>query len=128
MRGRGTLRTKIIVCFHDSPAEILHPQPIHEALHERRAEQFTPPFLQRYAIRAGIEGTISQGVRGLGLRQTPYMGLNKTHLHHLAIAAGINLLRIDAHLQAQAQGKPTRPPRRRTPFARLHDQWKAMAA
>jgi transposase len=103
-------------------------QPVYEALQQRRAEQFTPAFLQRYAVRAGIEATISQGVRGLGLRQTPYMGLQKTHGHHLAIAAGINLLRIEAHLQAQAQGKPTRPSRRRTPFARFYETWKGNAA
>ena len=97
----------------------LNVQAAHEALEARRNEQFGPEFQQRYAIRAGIEGTISQATRAFELRQTPYMGMAKTHLHHVAIATGLNLMRIHAHLQAQALGKPTRPTRSPTPFARL---------
>ena len=44
--------------------------------------------------RAGIEGTLSQGVRGFGLRRSRYMGLAKTHLQHVFIAAAMNLSRI----------------------------------
>jgi transposase len=51
-----------------------------------------------YKKRAGVEGTISQGVRAFGLRQTRYGGLAKTHLQHLATAAAINLDRIVAWL------------------------------
>jgi transposase len=46
-----------------------------------------------YAYRAGIEGTLSQGVRKMGLRFTRYRGLEKTHLQHLATAAAINVTR-----------------------------------
>jgi transposase len=49
-----------------------------------------------YAKRAGVEGTISQGVRGFGLRQSRYWGLAKTHFQHLATAAAINLDRLGA--------------------------------
>ena len=41
-----------------------------------------------------MEGTLSQGVRALGLRQSRYWGLAKTHLQHLATAAAINLDRL----------------------------------
>ncbi len=41
----------------------LSPQPIHEAREHRRAEQATPAFQQRYALRAGIEGSLSEGIR-----------------------------------------------------------------
>jgi transposase len=34
----------------------LSPQRVHEARERRRAEQRTPPFQERYALRAGIEG------------------------------------------------------------------------
>lgn len=105
----------------------LHVQPVQQALQERREEQRTPAFQARYALRAGIEGTVAQGMH-LGLRQSPYMGTAKTHLHHLAIAAGINLIRIDAHFQAQTNNKPTRPTRQRTPFARLQELWAEKAA
>ena len=45
--------------------------------------------------RAGIEGTISQAVRGFGLRTCRYLGLAKTHLQHILTAAAINLARLD---------------------------------
>ena len=72
----------------------LHPRAEHEALHTARQKQQTPQFRVRYAARAGIEGTISQGVRAFGLRQCRYLGQNKTHLQNLATAAALNFCRI----------------------------------
>jgi transposase len=106
----------------------LNVQGAHEALEVRRKEQFEPDFQQRYGVRAGIEGTMSQATRAFDLRQTPYMGLDKTHLHHVCIATGLNLMRIHAHIQAQAIGKPTRPSRPLTPFARLQQRHQAISA
>jgi hypothetical protein len=40
------------------------------------------PVTCSIALRAGVEGTISQVVRGSNLRRAPYIGLAKTHLHH----------------------------------------------
>src|SRR5712692_5886933 len=100
----------------------LTPREVHAALLQRRAVQHTPAFVQQYALRAGVEGTISQAVRTTRLRRTPYSGLPKTHLHHLAIAAGLNLKRIAGHLHAQSLDKPTRPVRPKSPFARLQDK------
>jgi len=107
---------------HEGRTLTLMPLEVHAALHERRAVQRSPAFVQQYALRAGIEGTIAQAVRTTRLRRTPYAGLRKTHLHHLAIAAGLNLRRIVAHLHAQSLGKPTRPVRAKSPFARLQHQ------
>jgi hypothetical protein len=53
-----------------------------------------------YARRAGIEGTISQGVRAFGLRRSRYRGLAKTHLQHVATAAAIDLGRLAAWFRA----------------------------
>jgi hypothetical protein len=100
----------------------LTPPEVHAALQQRRAEQRTPAFVQQYALRAGIEGTISQAVRTTRLRRTPYRGLPKTHLHHVAIAAGLNLKRMVSHLHAQSLGTSSRPARRKSPFARLQDK------
>jgi transposase len=54
--------------------------------------------LKTYNQRAGIEGTISQGVRRSAWRQSRYIGLAKTHLQHILMAAGLNLCRLDAWL------------------------------
>jgi transposase len=97
----------------------LNPEEEHHALSHRREEQRTPEFLKHYHRRAGIEGTVSQAVRTTRMRRSPYSGLQKTHLHHVSIAAGINLTRIGAHLQAQARGNPSRQSRPLSPFARL---------
>ena len=100
----------------------LTPPEVRAALLQRRAEQRTPAFVQQYALRAGVEGTISQAVRTTRLRRTPYCGLPKTHLQHVAIAAGLNLKRIVVHLHAQSLGQSSRPARRTSPFARLQDK------
>lgn len=86
----------------------LRPQAAHEALLGRRQEQETPAFRQRYAIRAGIEATLSQGVRVMGLRRARYVGLQKTHLQHILTAVALNLVRIDALLTGVPRGQTRR--------------------
>ena len=82
----------------------IRPQAQHEAIQQARQYQTTEVFQERYAKRAGIEGTISQGTRAFELRRTRYLGLAKTHLQHLATAAAINLARIyDALLEVPMQ-------------------------
>ncbi|MHB1134863.1 MAG: transposase [Chloroflexota bacterium] len=66
----------------------------HKALQAARERQQTDECKALYARRAGVEGTISQGVRAFGLRQARYRGQDKTHLHHLATAAAINVGRL----------------------------------
>ena len=70
-----------------------------EALQGARAWYASEEGRQRYQCRAGVEGTLSQGVRAFGLRRTRYRGLEKTHLQHVAIAAAINIDRIVAWLE-----------------------------
>ena len=65
-----------------------------EVLQWARQRELTPEFKERYAIRAGIEGTISQGTRSFDLRRSRYIGLAKTHLQHILIAVAINLARF----------------------------------
>lgn len=71
----------------------------YEALANARQRQKTAEFKQQYSLRSGIEGTISQGVRGFELRQSRYIGLAKTRLQHILTAAAINLERIYAWLE-----------------------------
>jgi transposase len=62
-------------------------------LHERRQEQKTREFRMRMRQRNGIEGTISELVRGYGLRRSRYRGLKRTSLCHLMTAAACNVNR-----------------------------------
>ncbi|WP_405671875.1 IS1182 family transposase [Streptomyces sp. NBC_01530] len=78
----------------------------HQTLQRHRALQQTDGWKDRYKIRAGVEGTISQAVGRCGLRRSRYRGLAKTSLQHQLTGAAINLARIDAHL--------TETPRART--------------
>ncbi len=94
-------------------------EPVQQALEQRRREQVTPAFQKQYARRAGVEATISQGVRTKGLRQARYRGQDKVHLHHLRIAAAINVVRIDHWLAAQEQGRPAHRPRPLSRFGQL---------
>ena len=72
----------------------LRPQAQHEALQQARQYQQTEAFQAEYEARAGIEGTLSQGVRVAGLRQSRYVGLAKTRLQHILTAAALNLRRV----------------------------------
>jgi len=72
----------------------LQPRAEHEALRVARERLATKEGRRCYARRAGIEGTLSQGVRAFGLRRSRYRGLAKTHLQHVATAAAINLARL----------------------------------
>jgi len=67
-----------------------------------------------YRKRAGIEGTISQGVRRGTLRRSRYRGLEKTHLQEVATATAINIVRAVNFLNREIPAK-TRVSR----FARL---------
>jgi transposase len=64
------------------------------ALQAARHREKTAEFREQYGKRAGIEGTISQGVRAFDLRRSRYIGSAKTHLQHLLIAAAVDLSRI----------------------------------
>jgi transposase len=76
----------------------LRPREEYEALLAVRALMKSDEGRRIYALRAGVEGTISQGVRRCGLRRSRYWGREKTHLRHVATAAALNLMRISAWL------------------------------
>ncbi len=78
-----------------------------EALQAQRALQQRSDFRAQYAARAGVEGTLEQGIRVAGLRWARYVGLAKTHLQHVLTAAALNLVRIIAWLE-QAPRAATR--------------------
>jgi transposase len=72
----------------------IQPKAEFRALQEARRQESDPEFKKRYAVRAGVEGTLSQGVRRCGLRRARYVGLAKTHLQNICTAAALNLVRL----------------------------------
>jgi len=72
----------------------VRPQEQYLALQAARERESSAEFRREYARRAGVEGTISQGVRACGLRRARYVGEAKVHLQHVATAAAMNVLRI----------------------------------
>ena len=79
------------------PRELtVRPKVPHQARQAARKRCKTAEFTQRDAARAGIEGTLSEGVRVNDLRRSRDVGHTKTHLQHVLCAAAINLRRFGA--------------------------------
>lgn len=99
-RPRRTLTVRTDAAYH--------------ALQGARARFGTPAYKAEYARRAGIEGTLSRGIRRCGLRQARYVGLAKTRLQHVLTAVAIDFLRIGAWLSDIPRAQT-----RYSPFAQL---------
>ena len=87
------------LCTHakDQPRRlVLPPRERYEALQAARAWYASEEGQEIYKRRAGVEGTLSQGVRAFGMRRTRYAGFEKVHLQNVAIAAAINVDRLVA--------------------------------
>ena len=92
----------------------VRPKDQHVALQERREREKTPEYAREYARRAGIEGTLSQGVRRCGMRRSRYVGLARTHLGHVLTAAALNVVRVAEWLAGTPRART-----RLSPFAQL---------
>jgi transposase len=80
----------------------------YEALQATRQRQRTAAFAAQYAARAGIEGTISQGVHRCDLRRARYIGLAKTELNHLLVGAALNFHRAATWLAGTPRAQTRR--------------------
>lgn len=92
----------------------LHSKEQTQALFAARQREHTDAFKDTYRHRAGIERTLSQAVRTMGLRRSRYIGLRKTHLGHVAVAAAVNLIQLTSWLRGEAPEQT-----RTSPFKRL---------
>lgn len=70
-----------------------------------RQQQQTSDWKKLYDARAGVEGTLSQGIQVMGLRQSRYVGLAKVRLQHLLSAVAINVVRMVSWLQGVPHAK-----------------------
>ena len=103
--GNGTTRT-------DGAAQAQQ-----EGLQAARARQKSEAFAQEYRLRAGVEGTLSQGIRGSELRQARYGGLGKVRLQQILTAVAINEVRLFAWFTERPRAQT-----RRSWFAALADK------
>lgn len=89
---------------------VVHPEPIHQARMAAHTAQDTDAWRKTYNSRAGIEGTISEAVRGPNLRYSRYRGLTKQHLQNVFSAMAINLGRLGAWFDTgpTTKRRPTR--------------------
>ncbi|MDK1473375.1 IS1182 family transposase [Streptomyces sp. 549] len=74
----------------------LRPRSEQEVIQQARAREDAREWKEQYAHRAGVEGTISQGVRAFGLRRCRYHGLAKARLQHQLTATAMNFHRLNA--------------------------------
>jgi transposase len=101
----------------DAPRQLtVRPQAQHEALQAARQRQQTEEFKVQYALRAGVESSLSQGVRRFDLRQSRYIGLARTQLQQTITATAMNLVRVADWLRKRGGTPPKRSPGH---FARL---------
>jgi transposase len=108
------LRARCVDSATRGRAMTLLPQAQHEALQAARERQQSEAYKATYAVRAGIEGTMSQGSRISDLHRSRYRGLSKTTLLHIIIATALNFLRVAAWLVEQPRART-----RQSAFARL---------
>jgi transposase len=103
--GTCPVRTCCTRAKHTGRRLRLPPQDQYQALEAAQTWYTSEAGKQLYKRRAGVEGTLSQGVRAFGLRRTRYWGVAKTHLQHIAIAAAINIDRIVAWLDERPRAQ-----------------------
>ncbi|WP_432040562.1 transposase [Streptomyces cucumeris] len=83
-----------------------------------RAEQQTPEWQARYAVRSGVEGTINELAHGHDMRHCRYRGQHKAHLQHVFTAIAANIERLSRQ-PPTGETPPSRPP---TAFQNYLDQ------
>lgn len=86
----------------------------YHALAWARRREKTEEFATVDATRAGIEGTLSRGIRRCRMRRVRYIGVHKTHLAHILTAVALNIVRLGEWFTGQP-----RTHTRRSAFARL---------
>ncbi|WP_406364796.1 IS1182 family transposase [Streptomyces sp. NBC_01546] len=74
-----------------------------------RAEQQTPEWKTRYAVRSGVEGTVNEFAHGHGMRRCRYRGQGKGHIQHVLTAIAVNIERLSGLSPTKEVPMPRRP-------------------
>lgn len=94
------------------------PRELHDLQIRVRAEQHSPDWQARYAVRSGVESTVNEFAHGHGMRRCRDRGLPKAHLHHVFTAIAVNIERLSG-LPPSGEVVPARLP---TAFQDFLDQ------
>ncbi|WP_231607659.1 transposase [Streptacidiphilus albus] len=94
------------------------PQELRDLQVRVRAEQQSPEWKARYAVRSGVEGTINGFAHGHGMRRCRYRGQPKAHLQHVLTAIAVNIERLSSQPETEKPSS-SRPP---TAFQAFLDQ------
>jgi len=94
------------------------PQELFELQSRAHAVEQSPQWRRRYAIRAGVEGTICEFTHGHGMRHCRYRGRDKTHVQHVLTAIAVDVERLSDQLPPREPHHPRWP----TAFQALLDQ------
>ncbi|MBV8932410.1 MAG: IS1182 family transposase [Kutzneria sp.] len=97
-----------------------------------RAEQHTPDWKSRYAVRSGVESTINEFAHGHGMRRCRYRGQPKAHLQHVFTAIAVNIERLSGLSSPDETASP-RSPTAFQDFLDQHDvprlkSWRAVSS
>ena len=93
----------------EAPRQLtIRPQEPHVAMQAARHRQETAELKAQYALRAGVESPLSQGVRRFDLRRSRYSGLARTHLQQTLNATAMNVVRIIDWLKGRACSEQNR--------------------
>jgi transposase len=118
---RACAARSLCTAAKDQPRQLtVRPQAQHEAIQSARKRQETDAFKAQYALRAGAESMISQGVRRFDVRRSRYIGLARTQLQQTINATAMNLVRVAQWLR---QGGGVSPKQRPGHFACLNPQF-----
>lgn len=85
------------------------PEVQYESQRKIREREKTAEYRKEYQRRSRIEGTISQAVRGFGIRRSRYLGQAKTHLQQVVSATAINFVRVNNWLHEVPVAKTRQP-------------------
>ena len=97
--GRACPARRACTAAKDAPRQLtVRTQAHHEAIQAARQRQEAAEFNAQYALRAGVESRLSQGIRRVELRQSRYIGLARTPLQQLLNATAMNVVRVIAWL------------------------------
>jgi transposase len=105
------LRPQCTLADPSHPRKItVHPRPVWETQIRAQQAQTTTEWRTTYNQRAGVEGTISQAVRGPDLRHARYRGMPKIHLQNVLTGIALNVLRLGAYFDPHPtpERRPTR--------------------